>query len=256
MNPDDYDDAALIKFTKNDLITMIRSLSAAKAELSNKVHDLTVDVQSLKENVAGLMNARSEPTPSYTPDKVLERLEEVERRLAATEQYQRRECIEIVGLSNDIGNEDLDQAVVNVLKKIGVNVSTRDFHAVHRLYNSSTVIAKAVNRRDVTDIFKKKKVLSNLTNADKEELKIDKKVYINESLCPTYRRLFGKCVGLYKLGKIAAFYTINGKIIINTGGLRNGQNKIVGGTNHHIGHMKDLENLFTAELVSSVRKST
>ena len=127
----------------------------------------------------------------FSRDKVMERINEVERRLAASEQYQGPECIEIVGLSSDIPKgEELDKAVVNVCKKIGVDVSVRDFHAVHRLYNSTTVIAKAVNRRDVIKIFENKKHLKLLSHADREELKLEKTIYINESLCQTYRWIF------------------------------------------------------------------
>ena len=43
---------------------------------------------------------------------------------------------------------------------------------------------------------------------------IAQKNYVNESLCPKYRKLLGKCNVLYKNKKISRFHTMNGKIKI------------------------------------------
>ena len=43
---------------------------------------------------------------------------------------------------------------------------------------------------------------------------IAQKNYVNESLCPKYRKLLGKCNVLYKNKKISRFHKMNGKIKI------------------------------------------
>ena len=82
--------------------------------------------------------------------------------------------------------------VVDTFKMAGVEVNSRDFHAIHRLHNKKTVIAKLVKRRDAIGVLKNKKRLRDLTDANKLRLRSNK-VYINESLCSPYRKLLGKC---------------------------------------------------------------
>ena len=139
------------------------------------------------------------------------RLEELERRMSEQEQYSRRECIELVGLPSGLNGEELENAVINTFETAGIYIAKRNFHAVHRLADKRTFIAKLTNRRDVIDILRRKKKLRTLSDEGKRKLNCQK-VYINESLCPKYRQLPGKCNALFKKGKCAGFYTINGKI--------------------------------------------
>ena len=51
------------------------------------------------------------------------------------------------------------------------------------------------------------------------------KIYANESPCPKYRQLLGKCGALFKRGECIGFYTINGKIKVK---INDDQTKIIG----------------------------
>ena len=62
----------------------------------------------------------------------------VEKRLAQQEQYSRRECVEFVGFPKNIENKDIEEKVVEALHEVGVDVSPRDFHAVHWLKNKKS----------------------------------------------------------------------------------------------------------------------
>ena len=82
-------------------------------------------------------------------NKFENRLIKIERNGYQLEQYCRRETIEIVGLPDDITDQaELEAKVVQIFNHAGVKVSTRDFHAIHRLRKKTVVIAKCVNRRD------------------------------------------------------------------------------------------------------------
>ena len=61
------------------------------------------------------------------------------------------------------------------------------------------VIAKLVNRRDALALLRNKKKLSELSPDGKKKLKTNK-VYINESFCPSYKRILCKCNALLKKG--------------------------------------------------------
>ena len=81
---------------------------------------------------------------------------EVEKRLAQSEQYSRRECVEISGFPTSIPEDKVEEKFVEVLKEVGVNVTPRDLHAVHRLKKKSVVIAKFVNRKDAISALQKR----------------------------------------------------------------------------------------------------
>ena len=61
----------------------------------------------------------------------------------------------------------LEKKVVEVFNHAGVNVTERDFHAIHRLKKNSVIIAKCVNRRDATAILRAK---SKLRDTAKKKL--------------------------------------------------------------------------------------
>ena len=169
------------------------------------------------------------------------RLEELEGRMSEQEQYSRRECIELVGLPSDLNGEDLENAVINMFETSGINIGKRNFHAVHRLADKRTVIARLTNRRDPIDILRRKKKLRTLS--DEEKIKLNcQKVYVNGSLCPKYRQLLGKCNALFKKGKCVGFYIINVKIKVK---INEDETKI-------ISHNTDLVEQFEEETMKAI----
>ena len=198
------------------------------------------EIGELKDSLEELRSGRSENC--YNPQRNLEkRLEELERRMSEQEQYSRRECIELVGLPSDLNGEELENAVINTFETAGINIGKRNFHAVHRLADKRTVIAKLTNRRDVIDILRRKKKLRTLSDEGKRKLNCQK-VYKNESLCPKYRQLLGKCNALFKKGKCVGFYTINGKIKVK---INEDETKI-------ISHNVDLVEQFGEETMKAI----
>ena len=148
-----------------------------------------------------------------------ERLTHVERVCFANSQYSRRECLEFVGLAEDIEGKALEDKVIETCKVVGVKLNSRDFHAIHRLQGQrkAVVIAKLCNRRDSRAILQAKKKLRNLSANESGQLgvPVDKKVYINESLCGEYRKFQGIANKLYKKKLIGGFYTMNGTVRVN-----------------------------------------
>ena len=75
------------------------------------------------------------------------------------------------------------------------------------------MIAKLVNQQDALCILRGKKKLNNLDEGSKKRLKTQK-IHINESLCPPYWQLLGKCNVLLKRKYISNFYLVNSKLKI------------------------------------------
>ena len=115
--------------------------------------------------------------------------------MAEHEQYTRHECVDIVGPPENLKGEELEGPVLNVSEVAGVPMEKRDVHAVHRLRNTRVIIAKVCNRRDAIAILRNKKKLCELSQEGKKKLK-SQKIYVNESLCPAYKRILGKCNAL------------------------------------------------------------
>ena len=129
-----------------------------------------------------------------------------------------------MGLPNNIDGEKLENAVVKTFQVPGINIGRRNSHAVYRLADQRAVIAKLTNWRDAIDILRQKKKLQTLGAEDQRKLN-SQKIYVNESLCPKYRQLLGKCSALFKRGKCIGFYILNGKIKVK---INEDQTKIIG----------------------------
>ncbi len=155
--------------------------------------------------------------------------------------------IELHGFE-EVENENVEDAAIAVLNTTSpVNMYKKsDFHAIHKLKDKNIVIMKSVNRRTVLNALRNRKKLKDLTDGQKQSLrekKIGHKIYINESLCPYYRGLFGKCNALFKKKHLKSFFTINGTIRVTD----NNDNKLV------IGHINDLESHFGKKVIDSIK---
>ena len=152
--------------------------------------------------------------------------------------------MDIVGLPENFKGEALEAAVLNVYEVVRVPMEKCNIHVIHRLRNTRVVIAKVCNRRYAVAILRNKKKLRELSQEGKKKLK-SQKIYINESLCPAYKSILGKCNALPKKKYVDAFYTINGKVKIKYG-CRNGQETT------EISHEKDLIEIFDIDIMRAI----
>ena len=257
---------SLDKLHKDDLIKIIKKQDAKEKMLMDLIETFKNEMGDMRSKIDKLENSQNnhyevgdihQRITELENNKINElRMIQLERHVYDQQQYSRRECVEFVGISDNVGQEDLEKTVIDIFDKAGVKVTNRDFHAVHRLNNKSTVIAKLVNRKDAVAIFKERKLFRDLTQEAKNDLNIDKRLYVNESLCGAYRVLQGKCNALFKLHRIVGFYTSNGTIRIKTGGRKNEKGEWVGCDVSRVTHVSDLESKFGKTFMDTlVRKS-
>ena len=223
---------------KPELIAIIKQYRENEGLLLQEMQELKNEIRSIKDS---LKEMKSNQKQDNIHTDIKKRTITIERRLAEQEQYSRRECVELVGLPQDTNGGELEELVVQAFETAGVHVQKRDFHAIHRMKDNKTVIAKLVNRRDSISILKKKKKLRQLNEDEKAKLK-SSKIYINESLCRPYRQLLGKSNALYKKSYINSFYTTNGKIKIHFDGQH-------GEEISTITHVTDLYDIFGEEIM-------
>ena len=79
----------------------------------------------------------------------------IKKQKAEQQQHSRRETVELNSLPDNTNNGELKDAVIKTFEEAGVNVTTRSFHAVHRLQNKKVVIAKLVNWCDALQAHRK-----------------------------------------------------------------------------------------------------
>ena len=121
-----------------------------------------------------------------------------------------------------------------VFKKIGVEIDERDVQACHRLKEKEKTIVKFVNRKDCLQFLRVKKDLKSL-DPTKLHFPENTKIFIDESICPSYRDIWNKCKKLRAIQKMHQFYTISGLIRVKLE--ETGPSRI-------ITHMVDLKELF------------
>ena len=77
------------------------------------------------------------------------RLVDMEKQCWANTQYSRRECLEVVCIPESVQNNELEDKVLTIFKKIGCEVSPRDIEAFHRLKkDNDRAIIKFSGRKD------------------------------------------------------------------------------------------------------------
>ena len=219
----------LASLKKDELLSYIADQEGRNSIL---LQNMAKELLSLRGEIAALRDT------SHIQNGLPNRLVEIERRISLQEQYSRRECLDIVNIPEEIPNNELEGTVLEIFKCAGVKLAPRDFHAIHRKKGNSTVIAKLVNRRDAIDILRAKGFIRNFPGETKAHLKLnpDKKVYVNENLCPSFSRLMGISNKLLKLKAVSGFYVLNGLLRLN----------LLDGGVAFISHLEDLRKLFGA----------
>ena len=235
----------LNKLRKDELIETVIKGEELERRLNERIDKLECVVESL------VRKFEQKCEPSEQPCDFKRRLVEVERNLYLTDQYERRDCVELVGIPDNIPQDDLEGVVINAFGVAGITVEPRDFQACHRLRNKSTVIAKMTNRKDVQALLRAKKSLRVLNPVGRKKLNLsdEAKVYVNESLCGPFRYLLGKCNALFKKNFLAGFWTRNGCIKVKLISDNEDEGQVV-----DISHIEDLFKLFGNDLIASLVK--
>ena len=138
----------------------------------------------------------------------------MERNMHRLEKYSRHECIGIAGIPSSITNDLLEEHVLLIFEKLDVVLEAMDIVACHRLGKTNRVIIKLLNCKDSQYILEKKYKLRNIAlyNDNESEKSSNRKIFINQRLCPYYRKLYGLVKYLSNEGLTDSFWISNGTI--------------------------------------------
>ena len=129
------------------------------------------------------------------------------------EQYSHRECIEIAGVPNSIANNLLEEHVILIFEKLGVVIEATDKVVCHRLGDTSGVIVKLLNRKDGQNVFEEKHKFRSINlYDDNTDINNKRIIFINQSFCSNYGKLYSMVKDLNNEGLIDSFWIANGTI--------------------------------------------
>ena len=146
--------------------------------------------------------------------KLFERLVTMERRCYLNKQYSRRKCLEISGIPASVADNGLESKSFGNFKEIDVPIDPTFVEDCHRLPSKGSpkkFIVKLNRRKDIRRILLNKNKLKNL-KPESVNLRGETKVFINESLCLYYKKLWSKCKRLWLAGHISGSWFSNGLI--------------------------------------------
>ena len=139
-----YTEEALDKLNKKELITILLSLQSKVESANNKILD---QVRQLNQKFSQLKSENS--IVKQANSLLSKRLDDMERQCWANAQYSRRDCLEVVGIPDSVQNNELEDKVLIIFKKIGSEVSPRDIEGCHHLKkDNDKVIVKFSRRKD------------------------------------------------------------------------------------------------------------
>ena len=234
------------KMTKDCLLKLSR-------QLQNNLKSISQDVDRSTSTGIKELDAVSSldeviPSPKLTPifnnsninvnDSLFKRIDELEDRILDTEkrlydaevtinktdQYIRRENLEIAGIPQSVEQEHLEKYVLDLLSAIDVNTDSYHVVGCHRFakkrnQDPPNVIIRFTNRKIAYDALLNKYKLGN--DEVKEKLELQNNIYISENLTPANDDIFKACRRLKKFNKIQKVITRNGHIKI----LQNNSNR-------------------------------
>ncbi|XP_068734476.1 uncharacterized protein [Montipora capricornis] len=196
-------------FVSKKYDTAIAALQSVKSEISNLDKKHTTIVNSLEEKLGELAG---------TIDRQDQSLYRVESALDETQQYLRRDCLEINGVPIS-SYENPNQLVKEVGLLAGVEIDDRHIAAAHKLPDSKNVkdrlIVKFIQRDKREELYKHRKNLVGKSISHLPSVEDGNgKIFINESLTSYCKRLFGRIREYKRNNNLKYLWTSNGKIML------------------------------------------
>ena len=232
------------KMKKPDLLKLAKLLQGNLKSVSQDDERSDKDVSSdnsINKNLSpgvqsvnnGINNNNNNNNNNYDDSSLYKKIEELEDRLLEaenrlydaevtlnkTDQYTRRENLEIAGVPESVSQEQLENYVLGILSAIDVKTDSYHVAGCHRLIknknqDTANVIIRFTNRRVVYEALLNKYKLGN--TEIKEKLDIINNIYLSENL-PANDDIFKACRRLKKFNKIQKVISRNGniKILLN-----------------------------------------
>ena len=194
-------------------------LSSLKNEIQSKFENINTRLNQIESNLESNITEQVNKSILSVKDSIITALRDdnkmlqakvefLERKLAESEesfnrlgQYNRRNNLEIQGIPSTVGDEVLEDKLIEIFKCINIPLAKSDIEDCHRLgkSNPKNTIVRFVNRKNCYAVLSKK---LDLQHIDKAKLGFpEANLFFNENLTPYNQKLAWKCRELKHAGK-------------------------------------------------------
>ena len=134
---------------QNALLNENKEINAKLHNMDKKIDELNRENNLLQSRLSVAGNTST--LPSRNHHKNWKKIINVERDLCKMEQYSQQECIRITGIPPSIRNSLLEEHVLLIFSKIGVNINELNIVACRR-HGSTKKNVKLLNRKDAVKL--------------------------------------------------------------------------------------------------------
>ena len=135
-------------------------------------------------------------------DRLKNEIVNIKRKANRNCQYERQDNIEFSGIPDSIPDDNLEDVAIQLMKKMDINVETRDIVDCHRLPKRKSVILRFVNRKNALKALSNGKKLKNNVG---DILPGNPAVFVNRNLIPEYLSLRWKAKQLKQANYLHEF---------------------------------------------------
>ena len=164
--------SAINAIKKPELVQKIIALKG-KVIMDSDISNLCNQISRLNDTISQLHSTNKKITSDLlvvknVNAKLEEQINSLEKSQAKSEQYNRRNNIELSGIPNNIPEDNLEKAVIDICHDSDVEIEPKDIEGCHRLPvfrysrdSNKRVTVKFVNRKHPETMLRNKRSFSN-----------------------------------------------------------------------------------------------
>ena len=205
----------------------MNNLEIDLAELKSSLKTQETKLKNTQEVLKGALERNKQLKTELQATKVQvkkqeEHINELYDSIDALEQYSRKNSIEIVGIPEDVCENE--EAVRKIAQVLNVDVKAEDIDICHRVKrkHSNPIIARFVSHKVKRALYKSRVRLKNVKlselfpNASAAARVASERIFINENLTASRRRLVKLARDKKNNGLVQGLWTIDGKLFVKT----------------------------------------
>ena len=210
-----------------DLIKSVNNLSKEVVDLKSSFKQQETELRKAKEalNTALKYNDQLKIELRATKERLNDREDEIDElyeKVDALEQYTRKNSLEIVGIPENVCDDE--EVVLKIARALNVEVKPEDIDICHRIKRkkSNPIIARFVSHQVKKSLYKQRVQLKNITcsqlfpDASTTARVSFNKIFINENLTAHRRNLVRLANKKKEDGLLISAWTVDGKVFVKT----------------------------------------
>ena len=224
---DDHSTLSDIHDILKNLQKSIRSISNEVAELKLSFKNQETELRNAKDalKAALVSNNQLRTELQETKKRVKEQEEDIKElydSIDTLEQYSRKNSIEIVGIPENVCENE--EAVLKIAAALNVQVKAEDIDICHRVKRkkSSPIIARFISHKVKRALYKNRVQLKNVKmsqlfpSASAAARVASDRIFINENLTVNRRKLVKLANDKKADGLVLGVWTVDGKVFVKT----------------------------------------